>query len=433
MCAVDLHGKERVLLVCDFFCPGVGGVENHILQLGQCLSDLGHKAVILTHAYKNHTGICHTPEGLKVYYAPRRPVYQQATLPTVLGGFALLRGILISERISLVHAHAAFSPMAHEALLHARTMGLRTVFTDHSLMGFADVASILVNKALKFTLADVHQVICVSHTGKENTVLRACIPPGRVAVIPNAVRAEHFAPHLSPTGPDAHRTVVALSRLVHRKGIDLLAVVVPAMCRRRPDLRFVIGGDGPKAPLLWRMVEQHGLHERVTLLGEVAADEVPGVLARGRVFLNTSLTEAFCMALVEAAAAGLLVVSTRVGGVPEVLPPSMLLLADACPEALGAALEAALDRAPSIDRQSQHRQVAAMYSWPAVAARTERVYAATARDVRDDSPLGRLRRYVRCGRVFGLLACAVAAFDMMFLHWLEWWQPAYSIDLAPNY
>lgn len=39
---------------------------------------------------------------------------------------------------------------------------------------------------------------------------------------------------------------------------------------------------------------------------------------RGHLFLNCSLTEAFCMALVEAAAAGLLVVSTRVGGVPEV-------------------------------------------------------------------------------------------------------------------
>ena len=47
---------------------------------------------------------------------------------------------------------------AHEALLHARTLGMRTVFTDHSLMGFADVASILANKALKFSLADVHQV-----------------------------------------------------------------------------------------------------------------------------------------------------------------------------------------------------------------------------------------------------------------------------------
>lgn len=46
------------------------------------------------------------------------------------------------------------------------------------------------------------QVICVSHTGKENTVLRACIPPGRVAVIPNAVHAAHFAPSPAPAcGP----------------------------------------------------------------------------------------------------------------------------------------------------------------------------------------------------------------------------------------
>jgi hypothetical protein len=61
------------------------------------------------------------------------------------------------QAVSLLKLLAA-AQQAHEALLHARTMGLRTVFTDHSLMGFADVASILVNKALKFSLADVHQV-----------------------------------------------------------------------------------------------------------------------------------------------------------------------------------------------------------------------------------------------------------------------------------
>ena len=37
--------------------------------------------------------------------------------------------------------------MAHEAIMHARTMGLPAVFTDHSLFGFADASSILVNKA----------------------------------------------------------------------------------------------------------------------------------------------------------------------------------------------------------------------------------------------------------------------------------------------
>ena len=62
---------------------------------------------------------------MQVYYAPRQPVYCQVTLPTIFGGFRLLRIILIRERITLVHAHQAFSVMGHEAILHARTMGYK--------------------------------------------------------------------------------------------------------------------------------------------------------------------------------------------------------------------------------------------------------------------------------------------------------------------
>ena len=51
------------------------------------------------------------------------------------------------------------------------------------------------------------------------------------------------------------------------------------------------------------------------------------VLRRGHIFLNTSLTESFCIAILEAACCGLLVVTTDVGGVPEVLPPHMAYLA----------------------------------------------------------------------------------------------------------
>ncbi len=84
--------------------------------------------------------------------------------------------------------------MAHEGLLHAHTMGLRTVFTDHSLFGFSDTASILTNKLLRYALSDVDAVVCVSHTGKENTTLRANLDPSKVSVIPNAVVAEQFFP-----------------------------------------------------------------------------------------------------------------------------------------------------------------------------------------------------------------------------------------------
>lgn len=62
------------------------------------------------------------------------------------------------------------------------------------------------------------------------------------------------------------------------------------------------------------------------LLGLVKHECVRDVLVQGHIFLNTALTESFCIAIVEAAACGLRVVTTNVGGIPEVLPPEMVKL-----------------------------------------------------------------------------------------------------------
>ncbi len=88
---------------------------------------------------------------------------------------------------------------------------------------------------------------------------------------------------------------------------------------------FLIGGDGPKRLELEEIREQYG--QRVQLFGKIDHALVRDFLIKGHIFLNTSLTEAFCMAIVEAAASGLQVVSTRVGGIPEVLPPELIILA----------------------------------------------------------------------------------------------------------
>ncbi len=64
----------------------------------------------------------------------------------------------------------SFSTLAHETMHHAKTLGIRTVFTDHSLFGFADLSSILTNKVLQVSLVDCHHIICVSHTWYYNLI-----------------------------------------------------------------------------------------------------------------------------------------------------------------------------------------------------------------------------------------------------------------------
>ncbi|KAM7279516.1 hypothetical protein ACFE04_006650 [Oxalis oulophora] len=410
-------------MVSDFFYPNFGGVENHIYYLSQCLLKLGHKVVVMTHAYGNRTGVRYMTGGLKVYYVPWKPFVMQTTLPTFYGTLPIIRTILIREQISLIHGHQAFSTLCHEAIMHARTMGYKVIFTDHSLYGFADVGSIHMNKVLQFTLADVSQAICVSHTSKENTVLRSGLPPDKVYVIPNAVDTSMFKPAIKQLSRDGI-VIVVISRLVYRKGADLLVEVIP-------KVRFIVGGDGPKRVKLEEMREKHSLQDRVEMLGAVPHAQVRSVLITGHIFLNSSLTEAFCIAILEAASCGLLTVSTRVGGVPEVLPDDMVVLAKPDPDDMVDAISKAISMLPTIHPQVMHERMKKLYNWHDVAKRTEIVYD-RALKCPNQNLLERLSRFLSCGSWAGKLFCLVMMIDFLLWYLLQLWQPAEDIEKVPQ-
>ncbi|VDK85074.1 unnamed protein product [Litomosoides sigmodontis] len=364
-------------LVSDFFCPNAGGVETHMYFLAKCLMQLGHKVIVITHAYGKRRGIRYLSNGLKVYYLPFIVMYNGSCLPSIVGSLYWFRRIYLEEHVQIVHGHSTFSTMAHEAMIHAWCLGLRTTFTDHSLFGFADASAILINKlVLQYSLVNVNRVICVSYTSKENTVLRSGVPASKVAVIPNAIDTDLFVPDpfLFRNNPT---TVIVLSRLVYRKGADILVRIIPRVCSLHNSVRFIIGGDGPKRIEVEEMREKYCLQDRVIMLGTLPHDQVRDVLVQGQIFLNTSLTEAFCMSIVEAASCGLHVVSTRVGGIPEVLPEGFIVLVEPEPDNLSNALLEVIrlrENGQLIAPEKKHDVICRMYRWPDIAKRTEKVY-----------------------------------------------------------
>ncbi|KAL3959877.1 hypothetical protein ACCO45_004994 [Purpureocillium lilacinum] len=428
----------NIAMVSDFFFPQPGGVESHIYQLSSKLIDRGHKVIIITHAHGDRKGVRYLTNGLKVYHVPFLVIYRHTTFPTVFSFFPMLRYICIRERIEIVHGHGSLSSLCHEGILHARTMGLRTVFTDHSLFGFADAASILTNKLLKFTLSDVDHSIC------------SLARPLMVSVIPNAIVAESFrprdypsspisstgavtfAPETSPNrlGPNDMITIVVISRLFYNKGTDLLTAAIPRILEDHPNTRFIIAGSGPKAIDLEQMIETNVLQDRVEMLGPIRHEDVR-----------------------DAASCGLYVVCTQVGGIPEVLPSHMTTFAkpeeDDLVLATGKAITAV--RAGKVRTDKFHDQVRKMYSWANVALRTERVYdgisgAIPEEDfygfdtsgyngsrVRDFALIDRLKRYYGCGIWAGKLFCLCVVIDYLFFLFLEWWFPRENIDICPDW
>lgn len=226
--------------------------------------------------------------------------------------------------------------------------------------------------------------------------------------------------------------IVVISRLVYRKGADLLVEVIPEVCRLYPNVRFIVGGDGPKRVRLEEMREKHSLQDRVEMLGAVQHSKVRSVLISGHIFLNSSLTEAFCIAILEAASCGLLTVSTRVGGVPEVLPDDMVVLAKPDPSDMVQAIEKAISILPTIDPQEMHNRMKELYNWHDVAKRTEIVYD-RALKCSNQNLLQRLSRYLSCGAWAGKIFCLVMIIDFLLWHLLQLWKPEEDIEEVPDF
>ena len=165
-------------------------------------------------------------------------------------------------------------------------MGIRTVFTDHSLFGFDDAASILTNKLMVGTLKNVDAVICVSHTGYVSLSINYSSSTDTQPLVAGKIqslgvnflsdqkkiqisskfvriytlfrmrwlqnssnRASNRQP--IPVSPNISQltksltvflvTIVVLSRLAYRKGIDLLVATAPRICALFPNVNFVVG------------------------------------------------------------------------------------------------------------------------------------------------------------------------------------------------
>jgi len=133
-------------------------------------------------------------------------------------------------------------------------------------------------------------------------------------------------------------TVGAIGRLSREKGYDHLITAVHLLLERGMDVRLVIMGEGEERPSLERLVDQWRMRDRVLLTGYV--QNAREYLSLFSLFTISSLTEGLPITLIEAMAAELPVVATRVGGIPEVLQEGRLgtIIPPESPESLVAAI-----------------------------------------------------------------------------------------------
>ena len=225
---------------------------------------------------------------------------------------------------ALIHAHFGIDGVY--ALPLARRLGVPLVTTFHGYDATLSTAALLRSPA--WANFPLHRrelarrgdlFLCVSHFIRER-VLAMGFPAARTHVHYTGVDCAA----IRPRPPDAEtRTILHVARLVEMKGTSDLIRAVAALPPRHAEARLVIIGDGERRATLQRLAGSLGLGERVQFRGArphaeaLAAMREAAMLVLPSIRTATGRTEGLGMVLLEAAATGVPILGSRVGGIPE--------------------------------------------------------------------------------------------------------------------
>lgn len=186
-----------------------------------------------------------------------------------------------------------------------------------------------------------------------------------------------------PNGERKHGTrLLAVGRLVEKKGFRYLIDAMPAIRNAIPDVRLAIAGDGPLRGALEKRCRTAGLDDIVRFLGPLDRAAVAQAMTSSDLFVGPSVvdasgdTEGQGVVFIEAMACGLPVVATTVGGIPDVVEHRVtgVLVAPRDATALADAVTDLLRDPDGRQRMGERgRLTAEHYAWPAIARRFEAV------------------------------------------------------------
>ncbi|MBN9100373.1 MAG: glycosyltransferase family 4 protein [Pseudonocardia sp.] len=310
----------RTLLVTNDFPPRNGGIQNYLHALADRLPP-GELAVYAP-AW---------PGAAAFDVALSYPVHRHPTsliLPTP--GVARRAAELVREHGASTVWFGASAPLGLLGPWLRRHAGVeRVVASTHGHeVGWSMVPG--ARQALRRIGADADALTTISRWTR-GRIAAACGPDAALEPLPSGIDTDTFRPDPAARAELRRRyglgqapVVTCVSRLVARKGQDVLIRALPRIRDRVPGARLLLVGDGPDGPRLRRLAAEHGVAGHTVFAGAVPAAELPAHHAVGDAFALPCRTrgggldvEGLGIVLLEAAAAGLPVVAGDSGGAPE--------------------------------------------------------------------------------------------------------------------
>ncbi|MFJ4289056.1 glycosyltransferase [Cupriavidus sp. NPDC089707] len=340
----------------------LGGAEQQIAALAGSFVALGNDVAILN-----------LTTGTEVDLPPGVPVTElgmRKTPAAVLAALRKARHIIHQWQPDVIHAHMIHGNLFARTL--ARTGPMPPVICSaHSAREGGRLRALAYRATDRWCDLTTH----VSEAGRLAMIASGAVPSGRVIVMPNGIDTNRFRQDDASRermrrdlGLNAGEVLVLnVGRLVPEKDQAMLIEAFHEVYRRIPGARLVIAGDGPLRAKLAIQIAEYGLNQAVLLAG--ARKDIPELLRAADVFVLSSRIEGMPLAVGEALASGLPVVSTAAAGVAELAGDVATITPVGNAPALASALATAIEQLPCTQAEQWRRrqQVISRFDISAVA------------------------------------------------------------------
>lgn len=350
------------LNILHVFRAPVGGLFRHVVDLAREQAARGHRVGLIA---DSNTG----GERADAAFKRLEPVLAHG-----LSRIAMRRHIGLDDslavahlmrrsgeaHVDVVHGHGAKGG-AYARLLFGNRRAVRA-YTPHGgslLFGHDTLAGRVYLATERMLMRRGDLFLFESAFSAEIFRRKIGTPRGLVKVAHNGVSRQEFEP-VAPR-PDA-TDLVFMGELRHLKGIDVLLEAIARLRRDGRSVTATVVGSGPDRDMLYALADTLGLTDLIRFKPAMPG---PEALTLGRVMVVPSRAESLPYVVLEAAAGGVPLIATRVGGIPEIYgQQSAALIPPGDAAALATAIAQALDggRATVDFAQQLRRQVAASFS-----------------------------------------------------------------------
>lgn len=340
----------------------LGGAEQQIAALARAFVALGNEVAILS-----------LTEGREIELPPDIAVTELGMRKTPRSMLAALRKahhLVRQWQPDVIHAHMVHGNLFARAL--ARTGRMPPVICSaHSAREGGRLRALAYRVTDRWCALTTH----VSEAGRQVMVASGAVPDERVIVMPNGIDTDQFRPDDASRERTRHSLGLApgevlllnVGRLVPEKDQATLIEAFREVSHAIPRARLMIAGDGALRAGLAARIAELGLNHAVLLAG--ARNDVPELLRAADVFVLSSRIEGMPLAVGEALASGLPVVSTAAAGVAELAGDTATITPVGDAHALASALVAAIGHLPGTEaeRDRRRQQIVSHFDVSAVA------------------------------------------------------------------